>query len=375
MSRAAHRYRLCEHCLQRQGGADGFELVEGSQCFVCGGLLDGVPTMARQTVTRARRYEFDTFAVGVSMPEGVQEREDELRSDLKLKGNETIKTQAAKLVSAEVAARLRKRVDRLRPDLTLLVNLGDGGVAISSRPVFYYGRYTKPTGVSQKRELCSHCSGSGCKKCRQTGFELRPSVEAELRRKLAGFTGSDKMTFTWLGSEDRESRVFAPGRPFIAQVKSPVKRRVARKFAARFRGGQVSVSSGRVLPSKPVRLPSFKFRTEITATAASKVPPEGLAELRSRFRRTTVRFERPHDRPTSKTVYRAEAQARGRTLIIDAELDGGLPVKRFVSGELVSPSVSEVLKTEVRCRTFDICEVKETGKLELAEITRLQKEN
>jgi len=57
--------------------------------------------------------------------------------------------------------------------------------------------------------------------------------------------------------------------------------------------------------------------------------------------------------------------------MIDAELDGGLPVKRFVSGELVSPSVSEVLKTEVRCRKFDIREVKETGKLEFGKVTRL----
>ena len=61
--------------------------------------------------------------------------------------------------------------------------------------------------------------------------------------------------------------------------------------------------------------------------------------------------------------------------MIDAELDGGLPVKRFVSGELVSPSVSEVLKTEVRCSRFDIREVKETGEFEFAEIAWSQKKN
>jgi tRNA U54 and U55 pseudouridine synthase Pus10 len=85
----------------------------------------------------------------------------------------------------------------------------------------------------------------------------------------------------------------------------------------------------------------------------------------------TVRFERPHERPTSKTVYSARATKHGRTLTIEAVLDGGLPVKRFVSGELVSPSVSEVLKTEVRCRTFDICEVKETGEFGFAKVTRV----
>jgi len=124
-----------------------------------------------------------------------------------------------------------------------------------------------------------------------------------------------------------------------------------------------------------MKLPTFKFRTEILATAASKVPTEVLTELRSAFRKRQVRFERPHDRPASKTVYRADATAKGRTLLIHAELDGGLPVKRFVSGELVSPSVSEVLKTEVRCRRFDICGVTETGKYEIGEVARIQKKN
>jgi len=76
-----------------------------------------------------------------------------------------------------------------------------------------------------------------------------------------------------------------------------------------------------------------------------------------------------------KTVYRASAKAKGRTLMIEAELDGGLPVKRFVSGELVSPSVSEVLKTEVGCRSFDICRVREIGEFGFAEITRGEEKN
>jgi tRNA pseudouridine synthase 10 len=335
--------------------------------------MESVPAMAEAAARKVRRYQFETFAVGVSLPEGIQEREDELRSDLRLKGNETIKTQTAKLIAAYVSARLHKRVDRLRPDLTLLVSPGTGEVVVSSRPVFFYGRYTKQRGVSQKRELCADCSGAGCSRCGKTGFERRPSVEGLLRRKLLGFSGSDRMTFTWLGSEDMESKVFPPGRPFIAEVKSPVKRVFPRRFAARYRGGQMSVSAGRVLPAKPVRLPTFKFRTEILATAASKVSAEALAGLHPAFRRTAVRFERPHDRAVWKMVYRADATTKGRTLVIHAELDGGLPVKRFVSGECVSPSVSEVLKTEVRCRRFDICGVTETGKLEIGEVARVQK--
>jgi len=337
--------------------------------------MDGTEKMAEAAATRVRRYQFRTFTVGVTFPEGVQEREDELRSELKLKGSETIKIQAAKLVAGQVSEKLRKRVDRQTPDVTLLADFGAGDVTVSARPLFYYGRYTKPPGISQRRSFCEQCRGAGCKKCRNTGFERKPSVEGALRAKLADFSGSQKMTFTWLGSEDRESRVCAPGRPFVAELKNPMKRTLPRKFGARPKGGLVSVSSGRTLPSKPLRLPAFRFRTVIRATTASKVDAEGLAELKSRFRRATVRFDRPHNRPTVKTVYGVSARARGRALLIEAELDGGLPVKRFVSGELVSPSVSEVLKTEVGCRSFDICGVKEIGEFGFAEITRGEEKN
>jgi tRNA pseudouridine synthase 10 len=373
---APQTYRLCQLCSERQGTASSsFETVPGRQCFVCGGVTEMTERMSELAASRARRYQAKTFAVGVSIPEGIQEREDELRATLKLKGSETIKAQTARLVASRVAARLGIRIYRPRPDITLLVDFGKGEVAVTSRPVFFYGRYTKPAGVSQRRLACEHCRGAGCKKCRNTGFEQKTSVEGLLRRKLAGFSGSDRMTFTWLGSEDSESLVYPPGRPFVAEVKSPKKRKFPRSFGMRFRGGSVSVSGGKVLASKPLRMPSFRFVTRIRAMAASKVTPEGLAELNSRFRRAEVRFERPNNRPTTKMVYGVSATAKGRTILMEAELDGGLPVKRFVSGELVSPSVSEVLKTQVGCRSFDIFRVKETGGFVFAEITRNEEKN
>jgi tRNA pseudouridine synthase 10 len=331
--------------------------------------------MAQVAARRARPYQFGTFAVGVSFPDGTQEREDELRSNLRLKGSETIKTQSARLVGTGFAESTGKGIDKQRPELTLLVDFGSGEVSISSRPVFFYGRYTKPSGIRQRRTLCEFCNGAGCDKCRQTGIDQKPSVETVLQKKLAGFSGSDKMVFTWLGSEDKDSRVHPPGRPFVVEVKNPKKRELPRRFGSRVRAGLVSVSSGRILPSKPLRLPAFRFMTKIKASAKSKVSPEGLRDLRSTFRRASVRFDRPHNKPATKTVYGVSATARGRKLFIEAELDGGLPVKRFVSGELVSPSVSEVLKTEVGCRSFDIFRVREIGGFSFAEVARSEKKN
>ena len=369
-SKAAQEYQLCALCSERQGiGASESVFSPGNGCYICGGLMDEVDARAREVARRVKRYQFESFSVGVSLPEGVQEREDELRANLKLMGGETIRAQAARLIAQGVASMARKRIDRARPDLTAVVDLDDGGVAVSSRPVYFYGRYTKPPGISQKRMFCKECSGRGCAKCGMTGYDRGPSVEEQIRGKLTRASGSDRVRFTWLGSEDKESRVYPPGRPFVAELKNPVTRDVPKRFRMRAKGGLVEVTRGKILKSKPTSMPPFRFRTMIKATAAKEVGPEDLAEMRRRFRRATVRFERPHERPTSKTVYLARASRRGKKLTIEAVLDGGLPVKRFVSGELVSPSVSEVLKTEVRCRTFDIREVRETGEFGFAKVT------
>ncbi len=376
MAEAVQRYRLCETCLERQGGSPSdFEVVAHEECFICGGLMARVGSVAKSVVRKAKGYEFRTFGIGLSMPAGVQEREDEVRSALKLMGRETIKTQLSKTMVAEISRELRKKADKLNPDLTAVVDLASSRIDIYSRPLFFYGRYTKPEGVAQRRERCPECSGRGCESCGMTGFDRSPSVEEKVGRKLVDATAAESAKFTWIGSEDRDSIVSVPGRPFVVELKNPKLRKAPKSFVARGRGGTVRVSHGRLLPSRPTRLPSFRFRTSITASAPKKVQAADLKELGRIFRNAEVVFDRPHERPVSKRVYRVRARARGKTLLIDAELDGGLPVKRFVSGELVSPSVSEVLKTEARCRKFDIRGVKETGKFGFGEISRLQKKD
>lgn len=373
MTEAPERYRLCGPCFERQAGdAKDFEIVPGSECSLCGGLMDRVEAVAESARRQAARYEFGTFGVGVTMPEGVQEREDEIRSTLRLKGKQTVKTELSALVAARLAEKLGKKQNKTSPDLTILVNFDGLQIKLQSRSFFFYGRYTKPRGVAQRRELCRVCMGKGCETCGQAGFDASPSVEEKVGRKLAAVTGASGAKFTWIGSEDMESVVGGTGRPFVVELKNPRSRKVRRRFLAGGRGGRVTVSRGRILPSKPTKLPTFRFRTRINARTSTKVDGGGLKELAKAFRNAVVVFDRPNERPVSKTVYSVRAKARGKALAIDAELDGGLPVKRFVSGQLVSPSVSEVLKTEVECDKFDILGVRETGEFGFDKVSRLQ---
>jgi tRNA pseudouridine synthase 10 len=352
---------------RQRGRPEDFDVAENDrECFICRGLTGTMDTLVTAAVKEARRYEFKTFAIGLSMPEGVLEREDELRSAMRLKGRETIKLQLSAAIAGAASRTLRKEIDKAKPDLTLIVDLSRLRVRASSRPLFFFGRYTKTRGVTQKREWCPSCRGKGCAECKLTGFDRSsPSVEGLVRRKLSS-CGSHNMTFTWLGSEDKDSLVLPPGRPFLVEIKNPVKRSLPKRFTVRSRRGQVNVSRGKILPVRPVKLPSFRFQTRIFATTQAAPDGDALKELRARFSDAMVRFDRPYNKPAFKRVTGMRARVREGELIIDAELDGGLPVKRFVSGESVSPSVSEVLKAEVRCRNFDIRRVMETSDFELA---------
>jgi len=335
------------------------EESDPEDCFICRGLFARVDRYSAKAARAAKRYQFKTFAVGIVMPEGVQEREDELRSSLKMKGGESVKVELARVTGKQVARLTGKRQDKSKPDLSIVVDLQDSGVKTAARPVFYHARYTKPRGVSQRREFCPDCGGKGCGACGGTGFDHSPSVEDALRKKI--LKEGEKAVFTWIGSEDRESLVLPPGRPFVVEVKNPHARKIASRFACKTSAGTVRVSGGRVLRAQPTALPKFRFRTRILAEASERVADDELSELAKRLRGAEVRFDRPRHRSVTKKVYSVKAESRGKRLTIDAELDGGLPVKRFVSGELVSPSVSEVLKKEVRCRRFDIHRVTETG--------------
>ena len=158
---AVQKFALCGFCIGRQGpNREDFEEVEGRSCSLCGGLFDRIPSVADTALRQLRRYDFRNFSVGMSLPEGIQEREDEMRSKLKLKGKETVKTQAAKLLAERISAKVRKPIDKMRPDLTILAGMVDGTAEITTRPLLFYGRYSKPPGISQKRGLCQHCSGS-----------------------------------------------------------------------------------------------------------------------------------------------------------------------------------------------------------------------
>lgn len=321
-------------------------------------MLLRLPNVERRIVNLMGRYEFETFSVGMVVPAEVQEREDQLRSELKIRGMETIKSQIARDIIASLESKTRKKLDRKNPDLTVLVDMGQGGLLVTTKSLFLSARYTKPSGVSQKIELCQNCSGRGCDKCR-SGRHDRPSIEEILGKKLGNVVGSSKAKFTWIGSEDEESVVYPPGRPFIVEVKNPRRRHVPSRFRVTTGKGMAEVTAVRLLKERPATIPSFVFKTRVFIEPVERLDRLDTSIIR-RITRTTIRYRNNKGKDVAKRVYSIRVKKVGKLAAVEIKLDGGLPVKRFISGESVSPSLSEVLGIQLECKKFDILRVWES---------------
>src|SRR2546422_11628217 len=98
----------------------------------------------------------------------------------------------------------------------------------------------------------------------------------------------------------------------MVEAKNPRKRRVPRGFVSRTGMGQIRVSRLKLLPSRPLKLPGFKFKTRVAIESTSTINPEQLRRLSRLIRNVVVEFGRPGAKPAYTTVYGVEAKASGR---------------------------------------------------------------
>jgi len=362
---AVRKFSLCTKCASRQGEGNDFEATDPQGCFICQGLTARTGALGQKVVREALKYDFRTFSIGMIIPPEVQEREDQVRSELQIRGGETIKSQMSREIASIVSKKTRRRVDRGHPELTVLVDLRSDNLGMTAKSLFVYGRYSKPMGVSQRREICEECGGRGCGECEQ-GYSKVPSMEEVLGRKLVRILGASDVKFTWFGSEDPDSVVFPPGRPFVAEVRNPRKRHAPRSFRLLTGRGLAGAAGMKVLKGRPKVIPSFVFKTR-----AMIEPLEGFpADLKAarKIGGVLVDYRNNKGKTVLKKVYSVLVERRGKLLVAEMKLDGGLPVKRLVSGESTSPSLSEVLKTPLKCQRFDILRVWESGSFEFGKI-------
>lgn len=351
-------FGLCYSCLgrvaargRRSARSLGRRLHTGpaAECYVCRGLMDGLEGLVDHVTERVSGYEYETFSVGATLKVSVLDRDDYIRSRAGAAGAVSIKAALTGEVGEIISGRTGKRLDRDDPDITILVDTRLGSCEVRSRHMVVGMRYTKTRrGLPQKRTACGACGGAGCDGCGFSGDG--PSVEGVISAYLLGVVGGTDVRFTWVGGEDRDSLVLGSGRPVYARVRNPTRSADALPESVSLDDICVYGMSQAAIPE---RLPPFKSEVRVVVRCGDMSNlrrVRGLAGL--------VRVGTDSGRPSTRTVDMVRYRRVGDdSFRMTAEVEGGVPIKRLVSGEGVEPSVSSLLGTKCECMRFDFLDI------------------
>jgi len=370
------KYRLCDRCLGRQfpgktmnNRARGASLrkavdqksLNSDPCFICSHLMRSLLDIGKRAVSATGKYQFSTFAVGTTISPRLSENEDALRAEFKLRGGETIKSEITKEVARTIARKTGKQRSFRNHDIALLIDPLLGSTQVTPSSLFVRGRYTKRIrGISQKRSRCMNCN-SGCPSCDYTGLSKNTSIEGEIGDYLLKKFGGSRVIISWVGGEDHQSLVLGFGRPFFAEVQKPMKRWPIMR-AKNLRNG-VRIIDIKVLTGPPTFSPRFRLRVRATIDLVEPISKKVLDRLEAFTRKEVTAYSPNKRRYFRKMVYSVKpVSVKEDSFTAKIYCDGGLNIKRLISGERgeVSPSVSEVLQTQCTTRKerpFDVLSV------------------
>lgn len=319
------------------------------KCFVCRDLCDHLDTYVEKLLLISKETHYADFLIGTVLKPSFLDRDDTLRSKLRARGIDSVKTEITRLVTQSFSRRSKKTLNHNDPDLTFLVNFRTGICEQRSKSMLVLGRYLKGArGMPQKQRPCQDCDGRGCIFCSNHGIDSFDSVEGVMAQFFYKKYGSEQAKFTWIGGEDKDSLVCGGGRPFFARIINPKKRN--RRLPGRVNLGSISVLNVRKVRRIPVDPVRFESKISLQVKADSEIG------ALSKLRRLAGSMVTIHDGSKS-TLRQIRAASYRKTspdsFLLNLTAEGGISMKRLVDGNGIEPSVSGLLGVRCTCVRFD----------------------
>ena len=244
------RIGTCNHCLGRVGGKKRFgqtvlesgieirtSIVETDSsmakareleplCPFCENLFEEAPLLAELIKEAVGERECFRLQLGARIPKDQTEAEDHLRKRFGAGGSLPLKSSLVEEVAHQLNAinfGVKLVIDK--PEILALIDVLTLTVELDIRSHYMYGRYRKlERGIPQTKWPCRSCKGRGCLKCDQTGLQYLSSVQGLIGDPLLDIFGSEEHAFHGMGREDIDVRCLGRGRPFVIELKKPIKR-------------------------------------------------------------------------------------------------------------------------------------------------------
>ena len=361
------KHDLCNQCLGRlfakKLGLSSNKLLgkklnkkqKTLKCYICKNLFDNLNYYVKMMIDSSSKFSFTTFSIGTILKPSTIDHDDAIRSKYKLRGTDSVKTDITKQLAKLYSKNTKKILDPLDSDVTFTVNTKDESCHLRSKSIFLSGRYTKNNrNLPQKQRSCSNCSGKGCRVCDFHGIADFESVEGVVSELLFKKIGCTTAKFTWVGGEDKSSLVLGNGRPFFVKLQNPQKRKFRSLSKKNNSVSIMNLKAETRLPLHPIK---FSSKVDILVSADSTITSSKLEKMKTFFLSPIIVYEKSGKRTEKKVNLVSYGQLSDRNFKLKIDAEGGLPIKRFVNGDDVVPSVSSILKVNCIAERFDFLDV------------------
>jgi len=388
---------LCDHCLGRLVGKIGHgysndergaiirkemgvpQLPTGKKCHICENLFEKTGQMALAVTRRLSEMEYATFSVGSRYDPALLDREETVWSECGNEFAEPVKAEVNREVGKRVERSAGRRVDIKNPDITAIIDVNFFEVDLEVHSLFIYGRYMKyDRTLPQTRWPCRKCQGKGCDHCGGTGKMYQESVEELIRPEFMKAAESPETAMHGMGREDIDARMLGNGRPFVLELKRPVRRTLdlasLMQRTNEVNEGRVEIAGLRLSSKEEVRAikeaeseKSYRVIVEFPAPVESTKLIEAVGSLRqSRIEQRTPNrvSHRRSDLVRSKSVVDAEVEAlEGTRATIRIRAASGTYIKELMNGDegRTTPSLAGLLGAKVSVVQLDVIGIHDEG--------------
>ena len=332
--------------------------ITNVECFICKGIFSIINEIAHKildTINFQEKYSYRSFTIGTSLPYYMFDKEDYIRSLFKLKDIEDIKTSFNYEIRNKFKFLSKKKLNLKNPDIKINLFISGNNkysITILSRSLFLLGRYTKKKFMAQREK-------NDLKSCpidvHDQKISKKQSIETIIQNTLLKYIRSDRIVFTWYGSEDDNSQVLGKGRLFLIQLINPRNRTIRINKVFTNNGISFRIIEKNDFIENVKR--NFRIKNKIFIKASNPINKIYLTKL-MKLNNSIIKYCYK-----SKIIYKKIYSIRFKKLdpfhlIIDIECDSGLFLRQFIEGRnFIEPNISSVLSNQCECLKFDIMNI------------------
>ncbi len=382
-------YKLCSRCLARIS-RKFTKTRENEKCSICDNLLLHEDKIYRMIYNKIHKFgiEFESFHIACQVSyDELNRAEKIIHKSVNYQGNNGLKKQLRKDLSAMIVEKMGKTLDYKNPEVIINIKIrkkpyphtpyseiANLTVFIDTNPLFIEGRYRKLVrGIPQTKWPCTHCKGKGCDCCDGTGQQYRETVEGLIGKHLLPMAKGKQIKFHGSGREDIDVLMLGDGRPFVIEVKHPFVRSIDLKLLRRVvnshSDGKIEINDLKFVDNsrrssiKNSSVESYKvysavaeFENGVTSNDVRRIEQLNIIE-----QRTPIRVShRRADKIRTRKIFNLDVErinSRKLRLIITCE--GGLYIKELISGDegRSIPSVSSITDNNAVCTQLDVLKV------------------